>query len=321
MTSSSPSPSPYDPSATDANLVCVTCGTQFPTADRALVPTCPICDDPRQFVPPAGQSFTTMRDLRATHANELVPLASSGGGEITFVVTAPKFAIGQRAVLVRTPAGGNVLWDCVTLVDGRTVDAINALGGLAAIAVSHPHFYSSHAEWSRAFGGCPVYLAAEDYRRWAQAPAPTGRTVLLAPGETEREVEGTGCRLVKLGGHFPGSMVLLTPSGRLLVADTLLTTPAGTGGWAADALGRPRGRPAGMNTFAFMWSIPNSIPLSGDEVFRMWSVLKAYDFRATHGGFMGQDIEDERIKERVLESMQIQTRAIAWAGHAQWKDV
>ena len=30
---------------------------------------------------------------------------------------------------------------------------MNELGGIAAIAISHPHYYTSMVEWSRAFGG------------------------------------------------------------------------------------------------------------------------------------------------------------------------
>lgn len=41
--------------------------------------------------------------------------------------TEPKFAIGQRALLVKTPRG-NVLWDCLSLIDDDTVKAINDLG-------------------------------------------------------------------------------------------------------------------------------------------------------------------------------------------------
>ena len=56
--------------------------------------------------------------------------------------SAPQFAIGQRALLIRTPAG-NVLWDCISLLDDATIDIITALGGLQAIAISHPHFYTT----------------------------------------------------------------------------------------------------------------------------------------------------------------------------------
>jgi len=69
--------------------------------------------------------------------------------------------------------------------------------------------------------------------------------------ETEDvDIFETGVKVIKLGGHFPGSLVCLY-DGRLLIADTLLTTPAGMGNW------KDKPRPKGMNSFAFMWSIPN----------------------------------------------------------------
>ncbi len=53
---------------------------------------------------------------------------------------------------------GNILWDCISLLDEATVDIINALGGLKAIAISHPHFYATNAVWSATFGNVPVYI-------------------------------------------------------------------------------------------------------------------------------------------------------------------
>ena len=76
----------------------------------------------------------------------------------------PRFAIGQRALLVPGPAG-NILWDCISLIDAAAVRVVEALGGLAGIAISHPHYYSSMVEWSRAFGGVPVWLH-DDEREW-----------------------------------------------------------------------------------------------------------------------------------------------------------
>jgi hydrophobic/amphiphilic exporter-1 (mainly G- bacteria), HAE1 family len=34
------------------------------------------------------------------------------------------------------------LWDCISLINDATVTLINGLGGLKAIAISHPHFYT-----------------------------------------------------------------------------------------------------------------------------------------------------------------------------------
>ncbi|KAK8075844.1 hypothetical protein PG997_010507 [Apiospora hydei] len=275
----------YDPDRTGSWLVCTACGTQFPTADRQA-------------------AFTTLDELRNSgHRNTFTPLfsrtslPSSGdddGGDswaFTSIVTEPKVAIGQRAILIRTPRHGNVLWDCVTLLDEWTFIQIRALGGLTAIVISHPHYYSTHLEWARAFN-CPVYLAAED-KEWL-AQTDEEHQVFVPEGTEEMELElkpsnydesgqpqqqlqqasPSGIKILKLGGHFPGSCVLLYRR-RLLIADTLLTTPAGLGSWHADAVGEARHRPRGMNSYAFMWSIPNMIPLPPAELVRMWNILKS----------------------------------------------
>ncbi|PNY29216.1 Uncharacterized protein YmaE [Tolypocladium capitatum] len=299
-------PEPYNHSAIADWLICKACGTQFPTSDRSALGTCHICDDPRQYVPPSGQAFTTLAELQQTHRNEFTTYAPDP--RLTLIATTPKFAIGERAFLIRTP-GGNVLWDCITLLDEETMARIDELGGLKAIVISHPHFYTTHVQWARAFK-CPVYIAAED-KPWTTMDSK--HQVLVT--ETETDIGGTGALAIKLGGHFPGSLVLLF-DGRLFIADTLLTTPAGLGRWHVDGTGEARQKPPGLNTFSFLWSIPNAIPLGVDELARMWAILKAYGFEATHGAFLGMDIEDGLVKQRVLESMQIQTRYMGHEQHA-----
>jgi glyoxylase-like metal-dependent hydrolase (beta-lactamase superfamily II) len=211
------SPEPYDESTSLPLLVCSTCGTQHPTTDRQSLTTCFICDDPRQYVPPSGQSFITLADLREAHKNIFTPYA--GDERLTFIQSEPKVGIGQRAILIRTPLG-NVLWDCVTLLDEETIEKIKGLGGLKAIVISHPHFYSTHVEWGRAFG-CPVYLSGND-RQWLARKS--SHQVFLEETETELVIDGkkSGVQAMVLGGHFPGSMVLLF-DGRLMIADTLFT--------------------------------------------------------------------------------------------------
>lgn len=301
-------------------LICTACGTQYPTADPQQQSCCFICDDPRQFTPPEGQSFTTLGKIKSSLAGyKNIFRRYEKDERLTFIYTTPKFAIGQRCILIRTPAG-NILWDCITLLDDATVTEINKMGGLKAIVISHPHYYSTHLQWARTFG-CPVYLAAEDEEWLAQTDAE--RQIFLKRGTTEKRVtvsgQDSGATILKLGGHFPGSLVLLFDS-RLFVADTLLTTPAGLGSWETDAVGNRReghlGRPEGANSFAFMWSIPNLIPLSPDEISGMWDVLGKHEFRSTHGAFMGQDIEDSKIKGRVLESAKIQVSRMGGKNHA-----
>src|SRR3954471_364064 len=145
--------------------ICATCGVQYPDTEEP--PSgCPICSDERQYVGWDGQQWTTMPELAQDHANEL---REEEPALIGLGVT-PSFGIGQRALLVRTP-GGNVLWDCVSLIDEATAGAVRDLGGLAAIAISHPHYYAAMVEWSWAFGGVPIYLHADD-RRWVMRPDP-----------------------------------------------------------------------------------------------------------------------------------------------------
>ena len=138
------------------SFLCSACGTQYPPSE-APPGRCRICTDERQFVPAAGQSWTTLEELRKAYSNKFRRLAVG----LTTIETTPAFGIAQRAILARTPAG-NVLWDCLALIDDATVDLLKGLGGVAAIAISHPHYYTTMVEWSRALGGVPIHLHAAD---------------------------------------------------------------------------------------------------------------------------------------------------------------
>jgi hypothetical protein len=46
------------------------------------------------------------------------------------------------------------------MLDPATITLINSLGSLKAIGISHPHFYTTMVEWSRAFGGVLPILDA-----------------------------------------------------------------------------------------------------------------------------------------------------------------
>src|SRR5262249_18585925 len=124
------------------NFICTTCGTQYAETDQPPA-GCPICQDERQYIKVTGQNWTTLDRLRLIHRNSL---KFKEPGLIGIGID-PQFAIGQRALFVRGPEG-NVLWDCLPLLDLAVVEALRALGGLAAIAISHPHFYSGMVEWS-----------------------------------------------------------------------------------------------------------------------------------------------------------------------------
>ncbi|KAF1812402.1 hypothetical protein P152DRAFT_34692 [Eremomyces bilateralis CBS 781.70] len=277
-------------------LICNACGTQYGTTSDLTA--CKICDDPRQYVPPSGQSWTTLGSLKAgDFENQFV--ADDGDSKITFLSTRPKFAIGQRAILLQTPSG-NVLWDLITLIDEETVDFIHSIGGLKAIVISHPHYYSTHLEWAKRFN-CPVYLAEED-KEWICRDEDPDNVRRFITRETETILPGVTA--IKAGGHFPGSL-LLHWENKLLIADTVMATPSGL--YFKD-------RPTGTNSYSFMWSYPNMIPLSPDEIWPIWKSIKPFEFDTTHGAFHGLTIRDKDAKKRMLDSMQIQVRR---SGHSK----
>src|SRR6476469_10119917 len=102
------------------NLICVQFVTQLD--ETARPPShCPICQDERQFVRHTGQEWTTLKRLAVNHHNRLQDEAT----QLLGIGTEPEFAIGQRALLLQSP-GGNLLWDCISLLDDETAAGINA---------------------------------------------------------------------------------------------------------------------------------------------------------------------------------------------------
>jgi hypothetical protein len=109
------------------NILCTTCGTQYAESDQPPA-ACAICQDDRQYVKATGQNWTTLDKLRLTNRNS-IKFKEAG---LIGVGVEPHFAIGQRALFLRTPKA-NVLWDCLPLLDEAVVEAVKALGGISAI--------------------------------------------------------------------------------------------------------------------------------------------------------------------------------------------
>lgn len=240
------------------HYVCATCGTQYPASDSRPA-SCPICLDERQYLPPGGQRWTTLDVVRSTH-RVVVERPEPG---LYGIGMTPEFAIGQRALLVRTP-GGNVLWDCITLLDDATVEIVRALGGLSAIAISHPHYYTAMIEWAHAFG-CPVYLHAAD-AEWVMRP---DRSVEFWDGDTRALARGL--TLIRCGGHFSGGTVLHWPAGAegrgaLLTGDIIQVIPD-------------------RRYVSFMRSYPNLVPLSAGAVERIAQAVEPYAYDRIYGAW------------------------------------
>jgi hypothetical protein len=248
--------------------ICTTCGTQYAPAEQPAV-RCSICDEERQFVLPTGQQWTSLAQLRKSHMATF-----RREGELIGIGTAPAFGIGQRALLVRTTSG-NVLWDCISLIDDAVVEIVNALGGLRAIAISHPHYYTTMVDWSAAFDGIPVYLHAAD-RRWIMRSASclqlwAEQTLEILPDVT----------LIRVGGHFEGGTVLhwaagAGDKGALLSGDLLQVT-------------------ADRKFVSFMWSYPNYIPLGEKAVHAIGKRLEGWRYDTIYGAFWDRVIAGDGV--------------------------
>ncbi len=265
-----------------SNFICTICGTQFADTDEPPA-YCDICEDERQYVGWQGQQWTTPDDLRQSNRN-VVRLEELG---LYGIGMEPSFAIGQRALLITHPEG-NVLWDCIPLLDDGLIEMIRGIGGISAIAISHPHFYSSMIECSRAFD-CPIYLHVAD-RQWVMRPDPA---IEFWDGETKQI--GHGLTLIRCGGHFDGGTVLYWPEG----ADGKGVILSG------DILSVVQDR----RWVSFMYSYPNLIPLPASTVRRIVEAVEPFEFYRIYGAWWGNTVFTD-AKAAVARSGERYIRAI-----------
>jgi hypothetical protein len=265
------------------NFICVQCGTQF--AETAEPPSrCPICEDERQFVRHVGQEWTTIKGLAANHHNRLQDEAR----RLLGIGTEPEFAIGQRALLLQSP-GGNLLWDCITLLDDQTATEIDDHGGVRGIAISHPHYYSAMVEWAERFDA-EIFLHAAD-REWVMRKSRRiqfwERTTLSLWDDLT---------LINCGGHFAGATVLHWPAGAndrgaLLTGDIIQVVQ--DRGW-----------------LSFMRSYANLIPLGPAVIERIVNAIEPFAFQQLYGAWWNGNVLAD-AKAAVARSAE---RYLCWIG-------
>jgi hypothetical protein len=264
-------------------FLCVACGTRFPER-RDPPEACPICEDVRQYVPGGVQRWIDPLELASRHANRV----ERHEPDLYGIGTTPSFAIGQRALLVRTPEG-NLLWDCISLLDERTIAWVRELGGLRGIAISHPHYYSSMRAWARAFD-VPVHLHEAD-RAWVMDPGPE-----IAHWSGDRLSLFGGVTLIRAGGHFPGATVAHWPAGAdgrgaLLTGDVLQVVPD-------------------RSIVSFMYSYPNQLPLPAATVRRVAASVLDLPFDRIYGAWWDRRISADakevvrRGRDRYLAALE-----------------
>lgn len=156
-----------------------------------------------------------------------------------------------------------------------------------------------------------------------------------------------GVQALVTGGHFPGSTMLHVTAidggglkrNTLFHADTIHIVPSGknpdsiSDSTPASASNTLEGGEA--VTYAFMWSVPNMIPLSPAAIEGIWSVMKTakLDYTVSHGLLdtvrvrLGPDrVRSKgkgrgRLIERVLLSMQIAVKAMGYTDHPLLREV
>jgi hypothetical protein len=228
-------------------------------------PDCPVCEDQRQYVPSAGQQWTDLAALRGSTATARV---EEQGTRVVGLGSDSTVGIGQRALLVKAESG-NILWDCVSFLDDELIAQAEGHGGISAIAISHPHYYTTMVEWAREFDA-PVLLHAAD-REWVGRPDSSlefwdGRALELAAGLT----------LYNAGVHFAGGTVLHwqdaeQPDGALLTGDIVQVIPDRT-------------------HVAFMYSYPNLIPERPHIVAAAARMLEPLEYETLHGAWWDSTI-------------------------------
>lgn len=265
------------------SFICTTCGVGHAPSDTP--PShCPICEDERQYVNAKGQAWTTLADLQRTHRNEWRELEPGLIG----IGASPQIAIGQRALFMPQPGGG-VLWDCIPLITDEVVEMIKAAGGLRAIAISHPHFYSSMVDWSEAFGGVPIHIHRSN------APYVMRPAERIAYWDGEGLDLGQGISLIRCGGHFKGSAALHWAGGAegrgvLMTGDTIMVVPD-------------------TRWVSFMYSYPNLIPLPAREVRRIAATVEPLPFERIYSAWWDRVLERDG-KARLAASVERYVRAI-----------
>ncbi|KAL1999377.1 hypothetical protein VTN02DRAFT_4596 [Thermoascus thermophilus] len=237
-------------------LICSTCGSQH--AVTTGLSSCKICDDPRQYLPAQGQSWTTLRSLQSSPAigyrNEFVietlpnPNLNRDCNHCLLVSihTVPRLAIGQRALLCCSPRGGNVLWDCLTYLDDDTVARVAGLGGVRAIVVFPPALLRHVSALGRGVRVSGLSLLS---------PASTGGDPAGDPADGDGDAPFVA---IKTGGHFPRQLGAVVGRRRASCwwpyrydhgrAERRVSPPV-----VVDH------RLPGTVSFSFMWSYPNLV--------------------------------------------------------------
>ena len=257
------------------NYICETCGVQCESTIEEPG-KCKICEEERQYISSNGQTWTTLKTMIKGGAYKNTINFEEEG--LYSINTSPNFGIGQTAYYIQD-TNFNLLWDCISYIDQTTIRQIENLGGIDAIALSHPHYYSSQVEWAEAFNA-PIYIH-EDDKEWVTRPS---ERIVFWSGESLELEEGI--IIHRVGGHYKGATILewkngSNQNGILLTGDIIRIV-------------------ADRQWVSFMYSYANFIPLPSVTVERIASRVKELKFERLYDAF--HRVIKEEAEQRVQKS-------------------
>ncbi|WRT63881.1 uncharacterized protein IL334_000807 [Kwoniella shivajii] len=298
--------------------ICKACGTQYSASSPIIEKNCLICEDPRQYVPSTGQEWSSLAELaesdiqkqndKESEKRKNYLIEDDEDGRIKMIACDPSFGINQTPILIET-SEGSYIWDCASFISLPLVGHLTTLSKpLRAIAISHPHFFTTSLTWSRALK-VPLYLC-EDDREWFQRSGDITHDDQVIWWKGEQEL-GKGVKVIQCGGHFPGSSILYwdrlgepappkddlptkpTPvSGIIFTADTLMVQPT-------------------QRSFSFLWSVPNLIPLRPQAILSIQERLKYLSFTQATSSWPNRWIRED-AKKVLDESVTAYLAAEGW---------
>lgn len=208
--------------------ICETCGAQYSEDISSPPGECKICLDPRQWVPPTGQKWTSIRqilgnnvktnfepsefDERVIRLNNDPPVGIAQTRMWRSSLSARKLISSIIAILLSTPEG-IVIWDSSGFISPDAIEEIRKrfTSGtpFLGIAISHPHFYNSSVTIFRALTdaldsklvapSARIFVHAVDREWWVRTDALGLEHVDFWEGDTKQIAKGV--TIVKCGGE------------------------------------------------------------------------------------------------------------------------
>ena len=187
-----------------SHFACANCGFW---QQHFAPPDCPVCSDVRNDLPEDGWHFLPEADIAAAHDGSFREVADG----LWAFTTSPQLGLGGTGWLI-VREGGNIAFEAAPYYSQAMLAQIEALGGIAYLAASHPHGYGALFQLQRHFDPPVVAIHKDDlnYTKALRVTAPYDDTLKLAEGYTLHHV----------GGHYAGQAALHdAENGRLFCGD------------------------------------------------------------------------------------------------------